>query len=401
MAVEKATMGLDQARDPARNPRYDNVTEEAFPPNPKADGRWCAISVKVSRPGVVVRTRRGYYAMPPGAPVVLPHELSLAEALAASPMPRDVEHRAATLRFAGGERPSCSSGSRSRTRAARTGRRLDGLRQALDSLVPLRGHRSVILFSEGLVLLPKMQRYRGLIDAARRANVAIHFIDPRGLQSGFSAEFQDAPSTLFGTRRELDPAGSGDLADATGGHTFAGNDPVLELRQVGAESEAYYLRGYSPDAPRFGERKLRVKVKGEGLTVHARSRYYVSRPEEEAKTATRNRERKQRAGFGGEALLAMKAVPDATDVSLRASALFFGDREGRSRDLLAAEVPAVDGPHRLYKVVAEARRAEGGPPVQEQFESVVEGRPGQPACWCANGRSPRACGRCVSSCWTR
>jgi hypothetical protein len=59
--------------------------------------------VKVSRPGVVVRTRRGYYALPPGSPVVLPHELALAEALAATPMPRDVEHRAATLRFAGGE----------------------------------------------------------------------------------------------------------------------------------------------------------------------------------------------------------------------------------------------------------------------------------------------------------
>ena len=72
------------------------------PPNPKADGRWRAISVKVSRPGVVVRTRRGYYALPPGAPVVLPYEMALAEALAAQPMPREVEHRAATLRFAGG-----------------------------------------------------------------------------------------------------------------------------------------------------------------------------------------------------------------------------------------------------------------------------------------------------------
>jgi len=72
------------------------------PANPKADGRWRAIAVKVSRPGVVVRTRRGYYALPPGSPVVLPYELPLAEALAASPMPRDVEHRAATLRFAGG-----------------------------------------------------------------------------------------------------------------------------------------------------------------------------------------------------------------------------------------------------------------------------------------------------------
>jgi VWFA-related protein len=73
------------------------------PPNPRADGLWRAISVKVSRPDLVVRTRRGYYALPPGSPAVLPYELALAEALAASPMPRDVEHRAATLRFAGGE----------------------------------------------------------------------------------------------------------------------------------------------------------------------------------------------------------------------------------------------------------------------------------------------------------
>ena len=256
---------------------------------------------------------------------------------------------------------------------------LDGLSQALDSLVPLRGHKSVILFSEGFVLLPKMQGYRELIDAARRANVAIHFIDPRGLQSGFSAEFQDAPSTFFGTRRELDAAGSGDLADATGGHTFAGNDPVRELRQVGAESEAYYLLGYSPDAPRFGERKLHVKVRGEALSVHARSRYYVSRPAEEAKVAERNRRRGEKTGFSEEALLAMKAVPDATDVPLRASALFFdATAKGDIATLLAAEVPALDGGHRRLKMVVEARRAEGGPPVQETFESEVEGRPGSP-----------------------
>jgi VWFA-related protein len=73
------------------------------PPDPRADGRWRSIAVKVSRPGVVVRTRRGYYALPPGSPAVLPFELALAEALAASTMPREVEHRAATLHFAGGE----------------------------------------------------------------------------------------------------------------------------------------------------------------------------------------------------------------------------------------------------------------------------------------------------------
>ena len=39
--------------------------------------------------------------MPPGSPVVLPRELPLAEALAAAPMPRDLDVRAAVLHFAG------------------------------------------------------------------------------------------------------------------------------------------------------------------------------------------------------------------------------------------------------------------------------------------------------------
>ena len=70
------------------------------PANAKADGRFRSIEVKVSRPGVSVRTRRGYYALPPGAPVVLPYELALAEALAAPSLPQELEHRAAALRFA-------------------------------------------------------------------------------------------------------------------------------------------------------------------------------------------------------------------------------------------------------------------------------------------------------------
>ncbi len=70
------------------------------PPSSKADGRWHDISVKVSRPGVVVRTRRGYFASPAGSLVIQPYEMPLAEALAAKPLPRELEHRASTLRFA-------------------------------------------------------------------------------------------------------------------------------------------------------------------------------------------------------------------------------------------------------------------------------------------------------------
>ena len=40
-----------------------------------------------------------------------------------------------------------------------------------------------MLVSEGFLLLPKMPGYREAIDVARRANVAIHLVDPRGVQA--------------------------------------------------------------------------------------------------------------------------------------------------------------------------------------------------------------------------
>ena len=39
-----------------------------------------------------------------------------------------------------------------------------------------------MLVSEGFLLLPRMPGYEEAIDVARRANVAIHFVDPRGVE---------------------------------------------------------------------------------------------------------------------------------------------------------------------------------------------------------------------------
>ena len=71
------------------------------PPHPEQDGRWREIKVRVSRPGVHVRSRKGYFAMPPGKPVVRPSELALVVALEQEPLPRAVELRAATIPIAG------------------------------------------------------------------------------------------------------------------------------------------------------------------------------------------------------------------------------------------------------------------------------------------------------------
>jgi VWFA-related protein len=77
-----------------------NFYELAYTPvNAATDGHFRKIDVKVSRPGVTVHTRRGYYALPPGAVVVEPYELPLMQALERTEPARDFDHRSAALCF--------------------------------------------------------------------------------------------------------------------------------------------------------------------------------------------------------------------------------------------------------------------------------------------------------------
>ena len=70
------------------------------PPNPVQDGRFRRIQVKVSRPGVRLRTRSGYYATPASTPSLAAFELPLIAALEQADPPRAFEHEAALLQFA-------------------------------------------------------------------------------------------------------------------------------------------------------------------------------------------------------------------------------------------------------------------------------------------------------------
>ena len=86
------------------------------PVNPTPDGKWRNIEVKLSRSDVDVRTRKGYFALPPGVPIVRPSELPLMAALEAPRLlatcataPRRCPSRAP------GTRATPSSWSRSRS----------------------------------------------------------------------------------------------------------------------------------------------------------------------------------------------------------------------------------------------------------------------------------------------
>jgi hypothetical protein len=62
------------------------------PPNPVPDGRFRRIRAKVTRPGVQVRTRAGYFATPATTPTVAAFELTLIAALAEKDPPRAFPH---------------------------------------------------------------------------------------------------------------------------------------------------------------------------------------------------------------------------------------------------------------------------------------------------------------------
>jgi VWFA-related protein len=274
----------------------------------------------------------------------------------------------------------------------RTGMTLAALKRALESLVPLRGHKSLLLISEGFLLVPGMPGYDELIDVARRANVAIHFLDPRSLETGLpdastpSGEGQPQQAVLPGTQLAITSGEAEGIAVVTGGHAFGTVDADKALRQIASEAEAYYLLGYAPESAKKGERKLKVRVKRDGLKVRARSRYFVSEPTappvpEPAESVTAITDTALDAPSGRSGPLAAKpsaretaamaSVADTTELPLRLSAFFFEPNErGEVATLLAIEVvpPPAPGSERVLKVVSEARARDGGPPVRDHFE---------------------------------
>ena len=65
------------------------------------DGKFRKIDVKVTRPGVTVQSRSGYFALPPGeGSALLPFEMPLLTALTVDPPPHAFEYQAAALQFA-------------------------------------------------------------------------------------------------------------------------------------------------------------------------------------------------------------------------------------------------------------------------------------------------------------
>ncbi len=215
------------------------------------------------------------------------------------------------------------------------------LERAIASLTTVRGRKSLILVSGGLVSDTHLSGFRRVVTESRRANVALYFLDARGLSAastglqadtGAPMDFNDLGSSLSEAHERSD--GSASLAADTGGFSIENqNDLAGGISRIARESASYYLLGYVPTDKRTDGRfrKIQVKVAGAGHTVRARRGYYAPG---DAKGA----EKKPPEPRDASIQRALDSPFDLADVPLRAAAHVFGEGEpDKARVLVTTE----------------------------------------------------------------
>jgi hypothetical protein len=134
-----------------------------------------------------------------------------------------------------------------------------------------------------------MDEFKRIQIAARRANVAIYFLDTRGL-GGLSvyASAQFGPPIAeqdigAGFMEHLEASeGAESMASDSGGFTVKNtNDLNKGIKRIADETRSYYLLGYNPNnLARDGRfHKIDVKVAGKNLEIRARKGYYAPLPD--------------------------------------------------------------------------------------------------------------------------
>ena len=197
------------------------------------------------------------------------------------------EQRSAALRMVLEVR--ARAGKRYEAMRRRTQVTLGVLRNALDWLSRVKGRRSVVLASRGFLYDPAVAEFEDVLRASLRANVAISFLDARGLRSRSpfeSAEYGpalDVEGTAQAVASEwADTAGAESLAFNSGGMIIRNaNDLTAGLRKITDAQHAYYVLGFQSSNPqrdgRFRRLRVRLRDKGAGRTVLGRRGYYAPR----------------------------------------------------------------------------------------------------------------------------
>lgn len=185
---------------------------------------------------------------------------------------------------------------------------LTAIRAIAQGMEDLEGRKTLILFSQGFIIGPHVERaLESTIAAANRANVAVYSIDSQGLVTKDAAPGEELYS--IGATQGYGSAISGRRIDATGGRSLFDrakevgsdardsalrfvsvstggfairntNDLHLGLRRIDQDIRSYYLLTYRPANQEFDGtfREVTVRVKRPGVTVRHRSGYLALPP---------------------------------------------------------------------------------------------------------------------------
>jgi VWFA-related protein len=162
-------------------------------------------------------------------------------------------------------------------------------------------------FSQDLDMLREMQ---DVWDACNRNNTSIYAVDPRGLAVGafdVTANISFKTSQQF-LNQSLDTLR--DLAGNTDGRAIVNRNDLAEgMKQIVRDSSAYYLVGYTSQAPTDGKfHEIRVRVKRPGVQVRARKGFWAF-TNDEIKRAVAG----PRAGPPAEVAKALTAIAPLTN----------------------------------------------------------------------------------------
>jgi VWFA-related protein len=279
----------------------------------------------------------------------------------------------------------------------------DTVERVSKGLASGRGRKSIVLFSEGFLRDQGDRREAAAIDASRRANAAIYFVDSRGLialTSAFQAaatgpgpEAKDVGARIF-EETALATGGTENLAEETGGFAVTNNnDLAAGLGRVANESATYYLLGYQPSRPASEKwRKLQVRVDRPGVKVRARRGYFPTLPSPPAATAKKASKKKEQAATALEARIDPAVLAGGEDggIPLRlATYVFDSSAPALARIMVALEVDTApftaaraDGKVALDLMLLGTSRDRGEVfPIRERIEATLRARESRGQWW--------------------
>jgi VWFA-related protein len=166
---------------------------------------------------------------------------------------------------------------------------IDALQQLIRGQAQLPGRKTVVYFSEGLILPPEQpERFRALISDANRANIAFYTVDASGLDTVSRVSEARTIRRAIASTEDGGPGGAElatnyqenmrSLAEDTGGFAIENsNDMRLPLRRVMEEVRAHYEAAYAPASSTYDGhfRTIEVRATRSGLTIQSRKGYFA------------------------------------------------------------------------------------------------------------------------------